>query len=181
MNMGDIAHREKMLSIIQRIPSGIPDGWQKTTYAVGGLLYIGFSNICTEKLVVISSQRQSVIDCRTGNKTYGTENYDEDNLVALSEELGDEVIPIAGDSGGGLRRLSKDGNILMSVAPYWPMEKIVFMPNYTLYTLHPEKCNIIFEDYGIKAFGFSKCGNYIAVGTSGTLDIFRKNSHQSLS
>ncbi len=33
---------------------------------------------------------------------------------------------------------------------------------------------IIFEDYEIKAFGFSKCGNYIAVCNSHTLDIFRK-------
>ena len=82
-------------------------------------------------------------------------------------------MPIAGDGGGGLRRFSKDGNILVSVAPFWPMVKIIFMPNYTLYALNPEKCTVIFDDYEIKAFGFSKCGNYIAVGTSDTLDIFR--------
>lgn len=174
MNANEIAHRKRMLEIIQRIPIGIPDGWEKTTYAVGGLMYVGFSNVCTEKLVVISSQKQSVIDCKTGSKTYCSENYDEDDLIALAEELGDEIVPIAGDGGGGLRLFSKDGNILMSVAPFWPMEKIIFMPNYSLYTLHPEKCTIIFEDYGIKTFGFSKCGNYIAVATSDSLDIFRK-------
>lgn len=174
MNANEIAHRKRMLDIIQCIPTGIPEGWEKATYAVGGLMYVGFSNVCTEKLVVISSQRQSVIDCKTGSKTYCSENYDEDDLIALAEELGDEIVPIAGDGGGGLRRFSKDGNILVSVAPFWPMEKIIFMPNYSLYTLHPEKCTIIFEDYEIKSFGFSKCGNYIAVATSDTLDIFRK-------
>ncbi len=114
MDANEIEHRKKMQGIIQRIPTGIPDGWEKTTYAVGGLMYLGFSNVHTEKLVVISSQRQSIIDCQTGSKTYCTENYDEDDLIALAEELGDEIVPIAGDGGGGLRRFSKDGNILVS-------------------------------------------------------------------
>ncbi len=174
MDANEIEHRKKMQGIIRRIPTGVPDGWEKITYAVGGLMYLGFSNVHTEKLVVISSQRQSIIDCKTGSKTYCTENYDEDDLIALAEELGDEIVPIAGDGGGGLRRFSKDGNTLVPIAPFWPMVKIIFMPNYTLYTLNPEKCTTIFEDYEIKAFGFSKCGNYIAIGTSDTLDIFRK-------
>ena len=94
MNISDMenANRNRLLDIVQRIPAGIPDGWEKTTYTVGG----------------------------------------------------------------GLRRYSNDGNTLMSVSPFWPAEKIIFMPNYTLYTLNPEKCTIIFEDYEIKAFGFSK-------------------------
>jgi hypothetical protein len=50
-----------------------------------------------------------------------------------------------------LRALSKDGNILVSAAPFWPRVKIIFMPNDTLYTLNPEKCTVIFEDYEIKA------------------------------
>ena len=176
MSISDMAeaNRKGLLDTIQRIPVGIPDGWEKTTYAVGGLMYIGFSNVRTEKLVVISSQSQSVIDCKTGSKTYCTENYDEGDLIALAEELGDETVPIAGEGGGGLRRYSDDGNMLMPVAPFWPMEKIIFMPDYALYTLNPEKCTIIFEDYEIKAFGFSKCGNYMAVCNSHTLDIFKK-------
>ena len=159
MNISDMedANRNRLLDIVQRIPAGTPDGWEKTTYAVGGLMYVGFSNVRTEKLVVISSQSQSVIDCKTGSKTYCTENYDEGDLIALAEELGDEIVPIAGEGGGGLRRYSNDGNTLISVAPFWPAEKIVFMPNYTLYT-----------------FGFSKCGNYMAVCNSHTLDIFKK-------
>ena len=78
MDANEIEHRKKMQDIIRRIPTGIPDGWEKITYAVGGLTYLGFSNIHTEKLVVISTQRQSVIDCKTGSKTYCRENYDED-------------------------------------------------------------------------------------------------------
>ena len=67
MNISDMEdeNRNRLLDIVQRIPVGIPDGWEKTTYAVGGLMYVGFSNVCTEKLVVISSQGQSVIDCKS--------------------------------------------------------------------------------------------------------------------
>ena len=176
MNMNDVddANRIRLLDIIKQIPGGVPDGWEKITFAVGGLLYIGFSNVRTEKLIVISSQGQRIIDCRTGEKTYCEVNYDEGDLIALAEEFGDEVISIAGEGGGGLRRYSEDGNILVSIAPFWPIEKIVFMPNYISWYANPEKCTVIFEDYEIRAFGFSRCGNYMAVCNSSTLDIFRK-------
>ena len=74
MNASENAQRKRMLDIILRIPTGIPDGWKKATYAVSGLMYVGFSNVCTEKLIVISSQSQSVIDCKTGSKTHCIEN-----------------------------------------------------------------------------------------------------------
>lgn len=174
MDAQELTHRNKMLEIVARIPRGVPDGWEKSLYAVGGLMYIGFSQEHTEKLIVISSQRQSVIDCCAGIKTYCQENYDEDDLLALAAELGDEMVPIAGDNGGGLRRCSQEGNALVAIAPYWPMTKVIFAPSFVLYTLEPEKCTCIYEDYEIKAFGFSKCGRYMAVGTADTLAIFRK-------
>lgn len=174
MNDMELMNRKKLLDIISRIPSGTPFGWNKTTFAVGGLMYIGFSNLCPEKLIVISSQGQRVIDCKTGEKTYCDENYDEMDLIALASMLDDEIIPIAGVGGGGLRRYSKDGDILTSVAPLWPKEQIIFRPNYVSWQSQPEKCTVIFGDYEIKAFGFSRCGNYMAVGNSSTLDIFRR-------
>lgn len=176
MNLNDIeaANRKSMIDIIQRIPAGIPDGWEKETFAVGGLMYIGFSNVYSEKLIVISSQSQRMINCRSGKKTYCTENYDADDFIAMADELGDEIVPIAGEEGGGLRRCSRDGNALISAAPFWPKEKIIFMPQYVSCYQKPENCTVIFEDYSIKAFGFSKCGNYMAVCTSDTLEIFRK-------
>lgn len=96
------------------------------------------------------------------------------DLIALASMLDDEIIPIAGIGGGGLRRYSKDGDILTSVALLWPKEQIIFRPNYVSWHSQPEKCTVIFEDYEIKAFGFSRCGNYMAVGSSSTLDIFRR-------
>lgn len=176
INRNDIENenRKRLLGIIRQIPNGVPVGWEKTTFAVGGLMYIGFSNVCTEKLIVISSQGQRIINCKTGEKSYCEENYDESDLIAFTEELADEMIPIAGEGGGGLRRYSKDGNILVSAAPFWPIEKIIFMPNYISWDQNPQKCTIIYEGSEIRAFGFSRCGNYMAVCDSSTLEIFKK-------
>lgn len=167
-------HRNRLLALLEKIPHGVPVGWEKETFAVGGLTYLGFSNLQTEKLVVISAQSQSVIDCRTWEKTYCTENYDERDLIACAEPLGDELVPIAGEGGGGLRRLSPAGDGLDRAAPFWSKELVIFMPQYASWYQSPETCTVIFDDYGPKAFGFSRCGNYMAVGTSSEVDIFRR-------
>ena len=67
-------------------------------------------------MIVISTQGQSIINCETDKKTYREENYDDDDFIPLAEELGDEIVPIAGDGGSGLRRYSKDGNSLALVS-----------------------------------------------------------------
>lgn len=170
------ANRNRLLHLISKIPEGVPDGWGKMEFGVGGLMYLGFSDVHTEKLISISSQGQRIINCKTGEKTYCDENYDEEDLVAFAEELGEEMVSIAGEGGGGLRKYSKDGNILEMVAPFWPKQKVIFMPSWNIWHLNPEKCTIIYDSYELKAFGFSKCGNYIAVGDSADLNIFKKIS-----
>ena len=167
-------HRKNTIKTVNQIPKGIPLGWECHTLAVGGLMYVGFSEIQTEKLVCISSQAQSVIDCNTMQKTYCDENYDEDDLIACAEGLGDEIIKLAGDLGGGLRRASKEGASLQKVAPYWPKEQIIFCPDFQSPYIAPEKCCNIFEDYGIIAYGFSRCGKYFVIATSSDLTIYRK-------
>ena len=163
-----------MINIVNQIPKEIPLGWESTTLAIGGLMYIGFSDVQTEKLICISSQAQSIINCKTMKKTYCDENYDENDLVACAEELGDEIIKIAGDMGGGLRRYSKEGISLQKISPYWPKEQIIFCPNfYSPYNV-PDKCYNIFEDYGVKAYGFSKCGRYFVIATTSDLIIYKR-------
>lgn len=170
----EIEHRKKLVEIAERIPKGVPDGWEKTGFAVGGLMYLGFSERCPELLISISSQGQRVINCRTWEKLYCEENYDEEDLVACAEILGDELVPIAGMGGGGLRQYAKNGDILEKIAPYWPKEQIIFMPKYISWLQKPEECMVIYEDSQMRAFGFSRCGNYMAAGSSSTLEIFRR-------
>lgn len=167
-------NRKRLLVLLKKIPRGIPRGWEREIFAVGGLLYIGFSSVQTEKLVVISSQRQSVIDCKTGEKVYCEENYDEQDLIACAGSLGDELIPIAGLEGGGLRRSTRAGDGLDLAAPFWPKEQVIFMPQYTSWEQHPERCTVLLDDYRVLAYGFSRCGDYLAIGTSSDLYIFKR-------
>lgn len=97
----EIEHRKKLVEIAERIPKGVPYGWEKTGFAVGGLMYLGVSERCPELLISISSQGQRVINCRTWEKLYCEENYDEEDLIACAEILGEELVPIAGMGGGG--------------------------------------------------------------------------------
>lgn len=64
----EAAHRERLLSLLGRIPQGVPRGWTRERYVVGGLPYIGFSNLRTEKLLCVSPQGLRLIDCKTAGK-----------------------------------------------------------------------------------------------------------------
>lgn len=167
-------HRNKMINIANQIPKGIPSGWECHVLAVGGLMYVGFSEIQSEKLICISSQGQSVINCKTLQKNYCNEDYDGNDLTACAKELGNEIIKIAGDMGGGLRTGSKEGNSLQKIAPFWPKEQIIFCPNYQSLYIAPDQCWNVFDDYGIKAYGFSKCGKYFVIATSSDLTIYKR-------
>lgn len=167
-------NRKRLLGLIHQIPRKVPAGWERHTLSVGGLMYIGFSEVQTEKLICISSQGQSLINCQTLQKAYCDENYDEENLLAYEAELGDEAVRIAGEGGGGLRRCAKGGNALEQIAPYWPKEQIVFMPDFHSWYRTPHACRIVFDDYEIKAYGFSRCGNFFVIATSSDLTIYQK-------
>lgn len=166
-------NRIHLFEKIKQIPECIPKGWEKKTLSVGGLMYVGFSEVHTEQLICISSQGQSLINCMTGEKIYEYENYDEIDLIAYSEIL-KETVSIAGEGGGGLRHFSIDGNTLEKISPLWPREQIIFMPEYSSCWITPEKCSIVFDDFEIKAYGFNKTGNIFIVAVSSDLTIYKK-------
>ena len=83
-------NRQAVFTKLKNIPNvDAPGGWKRIEIAVGGLMYIGFSDIDTKKLICISSQGQSVINCETGGINFYDENYDELELNAMAEELGE--------------------------------------------------------------------------------------------
>lgn len=168
----ETAHRERLLAILSRIPRGVPAGWRRERYAVGGLQYIGFSAVETEKLLCVSTQGLRLIDCRTGEKLPCEGSCDE--LIACAGPLGDELVPLAGEGGGGLRRSGGAGDALFAAAPFWPREQVIFMPGFAAWYQDPEACTVVFDDYELLAWGFSRCGNYFAVACPHTLDVYRR-------
>lgn len=167
-------NRERLLRIIRRIPAGTPAGWERRILAVGGLMYVGFSEVRPELLVCISSQGQSLVHCQTGEKRYGEERYDEAELAACAEALGDERVRIAGEGGGGLRRFSGDGNRLEAAAPFWPREQVVFVPDYRLWQQSPEECRVVYDGYELRAWGFNRTGDIFVIASASDLTIYSR-------
>lgn len=174
-------NRAHMLNITKQIPVGIPTGWEQETLSIGGLMYVGFSEIHTDQIVCISSQHQSIINCITSEKQYVEKLYDEDNLIAYLDGIESEQVHIAGEGGGGLRHYSTDGNVVKQIAPLWPKEQIVFMPNWCSCWSSPTDCWIVSDEYEIKAYGFNKTGDVFIIATSSDLTIYKKlkSSNQS--
>lgn len=67
---------------------------------MSGFLWTGFSKEQTNKLICISSEYITVIDCDTGNVEVCDGDYDEDRHIAMCGYLPDEVIDIYGQYGG---------------------------------------------------------------------------------
>lgn len=167
-------NRQRVLHTLASIPKRTPKGWKRSDIVVGGLEYIGLSELQPRKLICISSQHCSVIDCDTRAIAYHDIIYDELELTAVTESLPGETIRLSGIGGGGLRHYSPKGDALIAAAPEYPKVQIIFQPEHKSCFLEPAACSIIFEDYEIRAYGFSRCGNYIIAACSGGVTIFAR-------
>ena len=167
-------NRQRVLHTLASIPRRTPKGWKRSDIVVGGLEYIGFSELQPGKLICISSQHCSVIDCETRAIAYHDIAYDELELTAVTDVLPGEIMLLSGIGGGGLRRFSPQGDALMAAAPEYPKVQIIFQPERKSCFLDPKACSIIFEDYEIRAYVFSRCGNYIVAACSGGVSIFAR-------
>lgn len=171
-------NRERVRKLLSRIPKRIPPELETVLdITVGGLLYIGFSEIQTNKLICISSQKETLIDCDTGKISSGGIEYDESDLIACAEELGEEVVHLAGICGGGLRRCGY-GDSLDLTAMQYPESQLIYSSSWKSFWMDPEDSSIIYEGYEIRAYGFSRCGRYIAVADSGELLVLRKRENE---
>ncbi|MDO5750631.1 MAG: hypothetical protein Q4P78_05445 [Rothia sp. (in: high G+C Gram-positive bacteria)] len=88
-----------------------PPGWElSTSFGVGGLEWIGFSRSQPHQLLVISSQKVTLVDCATGQVRPCECEYDEDSLTAVCTLLPDEFISLAGQYGGALPLSTEAGD-----------------------------------------------------------------------
>lgn len=78
-------------------------------FAVGGLEWIGFSHKKPELLFVISSQKNTVMNCKTGRIIECDLEYDEEEMIAYTDQVEDEAIPLAGQYGGKLKIKTNQG------------------------------------------------------------------------
>lgn len=144
------------------------DGWEIVfEKSIGGFLYTGFSKKQPEKLICISSQAISLIDCNKGIYEYCNGDYDEDSLIAVCEGIDDEEISIAGQYGGKLENKSIQG------------ESIIVNTNKDFITEVTFKLNTgrmikISKSYGYYTAGFSYDGNYFVFCDDGGITVLKK-------
>ena len=134
-------------------------GWNiSIEKSVGGLEFIGFSKLCPNKLLCISSQKITVMDCEKSTIKECDGDYDESALLAVCDELPDEQITIAGQYGGELSDYTIQGERLF-VSEKHNGRLVKYKVEFV--TAQQEKI-IIHDDYGFYTCGFSYDGNYFA-------------------
>lgn len=162
--------------------SDIPTGWEKETFAIGGLSEVGFSKKHPELILVVSSQGRGIIDCsklelieRDNNDDFDWINSNELWAMGIGK-LSDEKIMVGGLHGGGLPLSNKFGDGIQYMATEWPIIDLIFEPNFkSIYKEDDGKyCFRIFHDYELRAYGFSYNGEYFATATSSEINVYRK-------
>lgn len=143
-------------------------GWEVTVHkTIGGLEWVGFSEKHPEKLLCISSQKITVLDCRNGDITESKAEYDEKNHVAVCTALPEEEITIAGQYGGKMQHVSIQGDRVLIETSSEHVTTVTFVP------ASGAGC-VIFQNYGYYTCGFSYDGTYFMFAQDTGITIYRR-------
>lgn len=152
---------------VQRALRSLKDFEVVAEFSVGGFEWLSFSRKYTGKLVVISSQKTTIVDCNTGQIKECDVDYDEEELVAFCEDLPDEELSIAGQYGGELPLLSGKGEEINVFTDENHIMSIVFSQDGAEDVL-------IYNSYAAYVFGFSYDGDYFVVANDGGVSILKR-------
>ena len=151
-------------------------GWEFVdSFSVGGFEYMGFSNNNSNKLIIISSQRNTIFDCVDGSITDIDAEFDEKEFVAITDMLPDEYIPIAGAYGGQMSHKTSQGERVeisyhdkhIASGKELQSQQIEFVDRFGAE-------NIIYDNYPSYVCGFSYDGNSFALADDGGVYILRR-------
>jgi hypothetical protein len=159
-----------------------PEPWKKSgTFAIGGLLAVGYA-AQSDYLLVVSSQGRGVFDCVSGEKvardTDDVYKYCDDiRLQAIGiGPIAEQTVHIAGITGGGLTKVTQDGWKLQLLPLNWPDEYIFLeYPHKSLYN-GPENCVKVGTNGAceLRAYGFSETGLSFVIALSCEIVLFTR-------
>lgn len=149
-----------------------------TSFSVGGFEYTGFVESDSSKLIIISSQEETIYDIKEKRLIEINAEIDEINHMAICDMFPDEMINIAGEYGGKLSLETKQG------------EKIQ-ISNYGTHVisgkeLHYQKIDFIdmngntktiYDSYPAYICGFSNDGNSFVLAEDGGVHIIRRKGY----
>lgn len=175
-------HRQNILHTISGLPyQSSPKGWSKaSSFAVGGLEYIGCSND-SKYLLIVSSSGRGILDFESNEivaRDYDNSNdwLDERNLVCEGFGfLENQRISITGIGGGGLPKSTGTGESLYLAAPLYPCYDVIYQPDFQncLSSGRNQDCAIIYRGF-VNYYGFSADGNTMLVADE-DIHVWRKN------
>lgn len=139
--------------------------------SVGGLEWIGFSKQSPSKLLCISSQKCTLIDCFDTTVTECDADYDEEFFVAICDQLPNEEIDIAGQYGGGLPLSTVRGEHVRIKTDYVNETNVVFTVTFTSASNESYE---IYRNYGYYTCGFSYDGNYFVFAQDAGITILER-------
>lgn len=143
-------------------------GWiVSANFSVGGFEWLAFSKEQPEKMIIISSQRNTIVNCSNGIIEDCNIVFDEKELVAFCDKLKDEELCIAGQYGGTLPQMSGKGEKVDIHTTDNHIMRIVFIRNWHDKTL-------IYHCYDAYICGFSYDGNYFVLADDGGILILKR-------
>lgn len=144
------------------------DEWQViTSFSVGDFEWLGFSKEQPNKMLCISSQKTTIIDCESGEVEDCIVDYDEQERVAICDRLPNEQFEIVGQFGGELPLVAEQGECVIIQQSEEHIMTITFVSSQG-------KETVIFENYGAYICGFSYDGNYFVLVDDGGIVIFKR-------
>jgi hypothetical protein len=177
------AHLDPIRRAVRTSPlTNPPDPWRHVgTFAVGGLISIGFSR-AHEWLVVSSHQGIGIIDCVAGTRIArdaDADGYPDRYLEIMGiGPIAHEWITTAGLHGGGIPLATENGWAIEIVTLDWPEQEIILLaPGNDLYgTLHEKQScfHRIAAESTLRATGFSYSGKTLVVATSSEVAIYSR-------
>ena len=148
------------------------------SFSVGGFEYMGFGGADNKKLIIISSQRETVFDCEDKSLIEISAAIDENEYVAMCDLFPDEIIPIASYWGGSLPHETSEGD-RVEISYYGDHvteygKELRFQKIYLTDSMGNR--DLIYDNYPCYVCGFSRDGRYFALADDGGVVIIRRRS-----
>ena len=131
---------------------------------------------------MVSSQGRGLFNCLTGERLARDQQpvgtwYDEKQLLARGIGILDkQTIRLAGLYGGGLPTTTEDCWSLNLIAPTWPDYRVILSPPFKTIYDDLDVCVQVFQDYEIRAYGFSNTGKSFVIATSSDITMFKRDA-----
>lgn len=146
------------------------NGWKiSASFSVGGFEWLAFSKEQPGKMIIISSQKTTIVDCNNGKIVECNIAFDETELIAYCDRLPDEKLSIAGEYGGTLPSISGKGEKIIINTTDDHIMRIVFVKNMISRTL-------IYHSYNAYICGFSYDGDYFVLADDGGILILKRQT-----